>query len=503
MENLKELGAPQEFWDYMFQISKIPRCSEHEEHIRNFIIKEATAMGFETKLDTVGNLVVKIPNRESPSKDNLNIILQAHMDMVCEKNEDIRHDFSKDPLSLKIIEINNEKWLAAEGTTLGADNGVGLAYNLAIMKKLHEGSLDLGSIDLELLFTVDEEQGLTGASKLDKNLIKGKYLLNLDSEDENKFTIGCAGGKVFTVEVKYDNFNLSENQTQIIPIRIDISGLQGGHSGTDINKQRGNAIIILNEVLWKLNAKYNIYVESVEGGNKSNAIPREAHAILYIDKSQFDEIKLFTNDLYHNFKKLYAGSDSNLNMAIDLVDSPNKVNLFSRDFQQALLDFLYILPNGPVSLHPTKKGLVHTSLNLGSIHTLEDKIKLQISTRSLSDYDKELLFEKIETLLKLSQLDINIIIDTVYPSWPPNFDSELVKKVKEVYSKIFNEEAVIRAIHAGLECAYFSYYYPKMEMISLGPIIIGNHSPDERLKIASAKKVWKFLIELLRHLNED
>ena len=501
MDNLKDLGEPPEFWDYMFQISKIPRCSEHEEHIRNFITKEATMMGFETKLDQVGNLVIIIPNQGSPSKDNLKVILQSHMDMVCEKNEDIHHDFSKDPLRLKMIEINNEKWLAAEGTTLGADNGVGIAYNLAIMKKLHEQSLDLGSIDLELLFTVDEEQGLTGASKLDKNLIKGKYLLNLDSEDENKFTIGCAGGKVFTVEIKYQNTDLTTNLTQMIPIRIDISGLQGGHSGTDINKQRGNAIVILNEVLWKLNAKYNIYLESVEGGNKSNAIPREAHAIIYIDKSQFDEINLFTNDLYHNIKMLYAGSDSNLKVAIELVDSSNKINLFSQEFQQKLLNFLYILPNGPVSLHPTSKGLVHTSLNFGSIHTLVGKIKLQISMRSLSDYDKELLFEKIETLLKLSQLDVNIIVDTVYPSWPPNFNSELVKKVKEVYSKIFNEEAIIQAIHAGLECAYFSYYYPEMEMISLGPIIIGNHSPDERLKVASAKKVWKFLIELLKHLN--
>ena len=501
MDNLKDLGEPQEFWDYMFQISKIPRCSEHEEYIRNFIIKEATAMGFETKLDQVGNLVVRIPYQGTQSKDNLKVILQAHMDMVCEKNEDIHHDFSKDPLSLKIIEINNEKWLAAEGTTLGADNGVGIAYNLAIMKKLHERSLNLGSIDLELLFTVDEEQGLTGASKLDKNLVKGKYLLNLDSEDENKFTIGCAGGKVFTVEAKCDNLNLSEDQTQLIPLRIGISGLQGGHSGTDINKQRGNAIVILNEILWKLNVKYNIYLESLEGGNKPNAIPREAHAIIYIDKSQFDEIKLFTNNLYHNIKMLYAGSDSNLNVAIELVDNSNKVNLFSREFQQALLDFLFILPNGPVSLHPTSKGLVHTSLNLGSIHTLQDKIKLQISTRSLSDYDKELLFEKIETLLKLSQLNINIIVDTVYPSWPPNFNSVLVKKVKEVYSEIFNEKAIIQAIHAGLECAYFSYYFPEMEMISLGPIIIGNHSPDERLKVASANKVWKFLIELLKHLN--
>ncbi|MFW9951679.1 MAG: beta-Ala-His dipeptidase, partial [Candidatus Thorarchaeota archaeon] len=417
------------------------------------------------------------------------------------KNKGIQHDFSKDALNLKIIEIDNEKWLTAEETTLGADNAVGIAYNLAIMKSLRENSLDLKDLDLDLLFTVDEEQGLTGASKLDKNLISGKYLLNLDSEEENKFTIGCAGGRVFTIETKLEKIQINILQNDIIPVRIDISGLKGGHSGTDINKQRGNAIKILGEVLWNLNAKYDINIKLLEGGNKPNAIPRESYAILYINKSQFREINEDIQAIFQNIKNLYYGSDSNLLIKFGEEKEFAGKYSFNNEFQNKLLDFLCILPNGQVSFHPTSKGLVHTSLNLGSIHTLDDIIKVQISTRSLTDYDKDILFEKIKILLKLSQMNHNIIVDTVYPSWPPNFDSNLVKSVKEVYRKTFKEDAIIQAIHAGLECAYFSYYFPEMEMISLGPIIVGNHSPDERLKIVSAQKIWNFLIELLKHLK--
>jgi dipeptidase D len=501
MENLKELGDPLDFWEYFYTISKIPRCSEHEEHIRNFVLKEAEKMGFNYEKDEIGNIVVRVPYTSTTKKDILRVVLQCHMDMVCEKNEGNTHDFSKDPLKLKLIEIEGKKWLTANGTTLGADNGIGIAYNLAIMKKLHDGSLDLGPLELDLLFTVDEEQGLTGASKINKSLISGKYLLNLDSEEDDKFTIGCAGGRVFTIEIKLEDEQLIDIQKPLSALRIDILGLLGGHSGTDINKRRGNAIKILAEILWKLNTKYSIYIKSLEGGNKSNAIPREAHAIFYTNKAQNAEIKGFIEIIFSNIKKLYAGSDSNLTISIEELDNAPETSCFSKDFQLKFINILHLMPSGSVSLHPTSNGLVHTSLNLASIHTLENLIKIQISTRSLTEYDKDMLFEKVQTLLGLSQLDTNIIINTVYPSWPPNFDSELVKKSKKIYKEMFNEEVTIQAIHAGLECAYFAEYFPEMEMISLGPNVIGNHSPDERLDIQSVVKVWNYLISLLKNLT--
>ncbi len=500
MENLKELGDPQEFWEYIYAISKIPRCSEHEEHIRNFVLNEAEKMGFVAERDEIGNIVIRVPYPSAIEKATLKVVLQCHMDMVCEKNEGLDHDFSKDPLKLKLIEIEGEKWLTAEGTTLGADNGVGIAYNLAIMKKVYEGSLDLGPLDLDLLFTVDEEQGLTGASKMNKGLISGKYLLNLDSEEDDKFTIGCAGGRVFTIETKLEEEQLIGIQESLTGMRIDIFGLIGGHSGTDINKRRGNAIKILVEILWKLNTKFSIYIQSLEGGNKSNAIPRETHAILYINKAQSTKIKEFIEEIFSNIKKLYFGTESNLAISIEELDEIDGTTVFSKQFQLKFINILHLMPNGPVYLHPTSNGLVHTSLNLASIHTLENSIKIQISTRSLTEYDKDVLFEKVQTLLGLSHLDANIIINTVYPSWPPNFQSELVKKSKKIYYEIFNEEVTIQAIHAGLECAYFADYFPKMEMISLGPNVIGNHSPDERLNVQSVVKVWKYLIALLKNL---
>jgi len=452
----------------------------------------------ENILEAIKNLVVRIPSSRDSGGNKVGVVLQSHMDMVCEKNENIHHDFSKDPLKLKTIEIDNEKWLTAEGTTLGADNGVGIAYQLAIMKKIHDGSLDFDALDIDLLFTVDEERGLSGASQMDKNLISGKYLLNLDSEEDDRFTIGCAGGRVFKAEIIYKKELISPPNLRAV--KISISGLLGGHSGIDINKNRGNALKILSEIIWKLNSNFNILVNSLEGGNLTNAIPREAHAIFFIEQSQKNEIEAFLKEIIPDIKNLYEGTDSNLIISIDqLKDFTNK-SIFSKDFQNKLVDLFYLIPNGPISLHPTSKGLVHTSLNFAVVHTKENIIEFKVSTRSLEKYDKDTLFEKLKTLLRMSGFDIDIEIITLYPSWPPDFDSKLVEISKQVYKNLFGKEVIIQAIHAGLECAFFSNYYPDMEMISLGPDVLGGHSPDERLNIRSVSKIWKFLIALLKNL---
>jgi len=498
MENLKDFGEPLEFWQYFYEITRIPRCSTHEDKIREYIKNEAEKLGFQTEIDAIKNLVVRIPSNRDSEGNKLGVVLQSHMDMVCEKNENIPHDFSKDPLKLKTIEIDNEEWLTAEGTTLGADNGVGIAYQLAIMKKIHNGSLDFNAFDLDLLFTVDEERGLSGASQMDKNLISGKYLLNLDSEGDDKFTIGCAGGRVFKAEVSYKSELLSTPDLRTI--KISISGLLGGHSGTDINKNRGNALKILTEIIWKINSKFTISINSLEGGNLTNAIPREAHAIFFIDQSQKNELETFLEEIIPNIKNLYEGTDSDLDISIDMLKDFTDKSTFSKDFQNKLVDLFYLIPNGPISLHPTSEGLVHTSLNFAVVHTIENIIEFKISTRSLEKYDKDTLFEKLNTLLTMSGLDVNIEIITLYPSWPPDFDSKLTEISKQVYKNIFDTEVIIQAIHAGLECAFFSHYYPDMEMISLGPNVLGGHSPDERLNIKSVSKIWKFLLTLLKNL---
>ena len=499
MEDFKEFGEPLEFWQYFYEITKIPRCSQHEEKIREYVLNEAKKMGYQTEIDKIQNLVVRVPSKNGNEAGKLKVVLQSHMDMVCEKHDRTQHDFAKDPLKLKLIEIDKEKWLTAEGTTLGADNGVGIAYQLAIMKKIQDGSLDLNAIDLDLLFTVDEERGLSGASQMDKNLIRGKYLLNLDSEEDNRFTIGCAGGRVFKGDIKYEKEILSN--PNLIAVKISISGLLGGHSGSDINKKRGNALKILAEVIWKINSKFDVFLNSLEGGNLTNAITREAFAIIFIDQSHRNELEAFLKDVIPNIKILYEGTDSNLEILVDPMKDFADKTAFSRDFQNKLVDLFQLMPNGPISLHPTSKGLVHTSLNFAVVHTLENVIEFKVSTRSLTQYDKDTLFEKLKTLFQMSGLDIAIEIETLYPSWSPNFNSKLTEIAKQVYKNLFEKEVIIQAIHAGLECAFFSSFYPDMEMISLGPNVLGGHSPDERLEIKSVAKIWKFLMALLQNLN--
>jgi dipeptidase D len=501
MENLKNLGEPLEFWQYFFQITKIPRCSTHEDQIREYIKKEAEKLGFQTEVDQIKNIVVRIPSKIGNKSGSIGVVLQSHMDMVCEKNEDVIHDFLKDPLKLKIVEIESERWLTAEGTTLGADNGVGIAYQLAIMKKIHDGSLNFDSIDLDLLFTVDEERALTGARQISKDLIKGKYLLNLDSEEDDRFTIGCAGGRTFTVKIKKEITKKNDIDTDLTPIKISTAGLVGGHSGGDIHKGRGNALKIIAQILWKLNKKYKINISSLKGGNLSNAIPRECHAIISINKNQFTEIASYIKKLKLNVQKLYNEIEPNFKISFEKLDVFKDDLALTKEFQDKLLNLLYLMPNGPISLHPTSKGLVHTSSNLASIKTHDDFFEFQISQRSLAQYDKDVIHEKFTTLLKISGLEFNKVIDTEYPSWPPDFDSKITSISKSVYKELFDEEVIIQAIHAGLECSYFGHHFPEMEMISFGPDVLGGHSPDERLKIRSVEKIWKLLVTLLKNLD--
>ncbi len=498
MLNFKDLGQPFEFWEYFEKVSKIPRCSEHEEKIRTFIKEESESLGFKYKIDSIGNLLINIPAK---SKQIKNCVLQCHMDMVCEKNESVTHDFLKDPLRLKIEELNNEKWITAEGTTLGADNGVGICYILTLMKKIQQGELILNSLGLDLLFTVDEEQGLRGAFAVEKDFLDGDFLINLDSEEDDAVTIGCAGGLVHIIEIKKDTVNINLQDKKLIPIKIFISGLSGGHSGVDIHLGRGNALKIIGQILWELSEKYSINICSIDGGNRTNAIPREASSIVYIDINKASEILNFIYMIFNKIMVLFDGIEPNLDLSIkELEDYTNNI-VMSKNLQDNLLNIMYLIHNGPISMHPRIKDLVFTSSNFGVISTGDDDITIKLSQRSLSEYFKYVIWEKTKALLELSNLKINIIKDSDYPGWTPNFQSKLLANYKEEYKEIFKDDVKIKAIHAGLECGILKKKFPQMEMISIGPTNEGAHSPDEKLKIQSVEKVWKVLLNLLKKIS--
>ncbi|MFX1588795.1 MAG: beta-Ala-His dipeptidase [Promethearchaeota archaeon] len=501
MENLAKLGNPPEFWDYFFQITRIPRCSKNEAQIREFIRKEAEKFKFPVKIDHIGNIVVKIPSKVQKSDKQLNVALQCHMDMVCSKIEGSQHDFSKDPLKLRLIDEDDEKWLSAEGTTLGADNGVGIAYQLSLMKKVYNGELNFAPLGLDLLFTVDEELEGTGILQLDTNLISGDYLINLDAEDDNEILIGSAGTIDKTIEIKIKRKSLKGIETELIPVKIALEGLMGGHSGADINKGRANAIKLLLQILWKLNKEFKINVNSLNGGSNFNAIPRESQAVIYIEKINFSKLNSFIQGTFPYIKHLFNGIEKNINISVQKLTDYSDCTCVEENLQNNLLNFLYIVPDGVVSMHPKIKDLVQTSTNLGTISTEENRIIFQIMQRSSSKYEKYVLNENILNLLNMIDLKFKILYDLDFPSWPPNFNLKFLNLARDVYQKLFNIEVKINASHGACECNCFTKYYPNMEMIAIGPTIKDAHSPSERLKISSVEKIWKFLITLLNNIK--
>lgn len=503
MENLVHLGKPPEFWDYFYQISRIPRCTKNEAQMREFIRKEAEKFGFPVEIDQVKNIVVKIPSKVLNSDTQLNIVLQCHLDMVCNKNEGVQHDFSKDPIKLKLINKDEEKWLTAEGTTLGADNGVGIAYQLSIMKKVYNGELNFAPLGLDLLFTVDEEGKGTGILQLDTTLISGDYLINLDAEDDNEIIIGSAGLIHNIIEMKIKRKPLKGIGTELIPVKITLGGLKGGHSGGDINKGRANAIKILSQILWKLNKEFKTYVNSLNGGTNYNAIPRESQVVIYIEKSNFSKLNSFVQDIFPQIKDLFDGIEKNIQISIQKLPDYSDYSSLEENFQKLLLNFLYIVPDGLISMHPKIKDLVQTSTNLGTLTTEENRIVFQILQRSSSKYEKYVLNENIFNLLNMIDLKYKILFDLDYPSWSPNFNLKFLNLARDVYQNLYNIDVKINATHGTCECNSFAKYYPNMEMIAIGPTIKDGHSPDERLKISSVEKIWKFLISLLNNIKRN
>ncbi len=476
---------PRLLWKHFDMIRTIPRCSGQEERAREYVTGFGRDHGFETQQDETGNAVVKVP--ASPGLESApTVILQGHLDMVCEKNSDVEHDFSKDPIE---VEIDGD-WITARGTTLGADNGVGLAAALAVAE---DPTVKHGP--LELLFTVDEETGLTGARTLAKGMLKGKILLNLDSEELGAVFVGCSGGGDSNVTFPLE---WSDAPRDAKPVRIRVAGLHGGHSGLDIREQRGNAIKILTRALWEAGGKLAPSLAAINGGNKRNAIPREAEADVLLDKGRLDDVTGHLAALEETLKIELGGTEPALSIRVeDLPESPSRVMTASS--QKNLLDLLTALPHGVVTMSYDIPDLVETSTNLATVKTLDDAVLIGGATRSSMKNALQTVRDRIRATAELAGAVVEE--NEQYPGWKPNLDSEVLRVFRDVHKRVLGQEPEIKAIHAGLECGIIGEKYPGTDMISFGPWIEHPHSPNERMNIPSVMTFWTLLCALLEDIS--
>jgi len=479
IENLE----PKLVWKHFDEIRKIPRCSKHEEKIREYIINFAKKNNLKFKTDKPGNVVILKPaSKEMEGKPI--VILQGHMDMVCEKNSAVKFDFTKDPIQLKL----KGDILTADGTTLGADNGIGLAISLAI---LEDKTLKHGPI--EALFTVDEETGLTGAFALESNMLSGKILLNLDSEDFGIITVGCAGGGGSNIELPVKTQKVNENMQSMT---IKVSGLRGGHSGVDIHEQRANAIKLLGRLLWKAQTNHKFYISEIIGGDKHNAIPREAYAKIVVDDSEKDE---FISTLKAEEKNIYGEiKPIDPNFKLEVQDSKNIQTTMTGDSQVKVLDLLHSLPHGIDKMSYDIPNLVETSTNLAKVSISENKAMLHLSTRSSIKSALQDLRDRIHAVAELS--GAKVTEEKPYPGWKPNLDSNILKLSKKIFKDMYGNEPKVEAIHAGLECGIIGEKFPGMDMISIGPTLKYPHSPEEQIHVSTVEKFYKYLLKILESI---
>ncbi|MCK4361114.1 MAG: aminoacyl-histidine dipeptidase [Bacteroidales bacterium] len=477
---------PERLWYYFTEILKIPRPSKREEKIAEYLIKFGQKHNLETIQDETGNILIRKP--ASKGKENVkSIVLQSHIDMVCEKNSDIVHDFDRDPIQAWI----DGEWVKAKGTTLGADDGIGIAAQLAILE-----SNDIEHGPVECLFTIDEETGLTGAFGLKSDLLKSNILLNLDSEDEGELFIGCAGGKDTLANLHFLKENVPDN---ITAFKITVGGLKGGHSGDDIQKGLGNANKILNRLLWNATNRYGMRLSVFDGGNLRNAIAREAYAIVTVSAKSQNKFIKYVEDFEKTIQKEYKITEPDLKVKAYSTQTPEF--LIDITSQNKLLNAVYACPHGVITWSAEIPNFVETSTNLASVKTLKDEFLITTSQRSSVESAKKDICDMVASVFKLAGAKVKHTDG--YPGWKPNPDSEIVDITENSYKKLFNQQPKVRAIHAGLECGLIGHTYPKMDMISFGPTLRGVHSPDERLNIETTEKFWDLLIDVLKNIPEE
>jgi dipeptidase D len=470
-------------WKHFDEISKIPRCSKHEEKIREYVINFAKKHNLKYKVDKPGNVVI-IKNASPGMENKPTVILQGHMDMVCEKNSDVNFDFSKDAINLKL----KGDVLTADGTTLGADNGIGLATSLAI---LEDDTLKLGTI--EALFTVDEETGLTGAFALESDMLTGKIMLNLDSEDWGVITVGCAGGgdSQVTLPLKTQPINGG-----LKSMSIKVAGLRGGHSGVDAHEQRGNAIKILTRILWKASKNYEFYISEIKGGDKHNAIPREAFATVAVNEKQADEFVSTLKTESKNILEEIKPIDPKLTVDFENIGLPGKA--FDKNTQNTLLNLLHGLPHGVDKMSYDIDGLVETSTNLATVALKDNNALIGLSSRSSIKSALQDFRDRIRATAELAGAKVKE--ETSYPGWKPNLNSNILKISKKIYKDEYGKDPVVEAIHAGLECGIIGEKFPGMDMISIGPTIKYPHSPEEQVHVSTVDKYYKYIIKILQNI---
>lgn len=481
--NFSEL-KPAHLWKHFEAILKIPHGSGDEKALGEYVIAQAKKNGLAWKKDKVGNIIVRKPAVTGKDKA-VGVVLQGHLDMVNEKNSDVKHDFSKDP----IVPVLKDGWMQASGTTLGADNGIGVAAGLAAME---ESTLVHGP--LEFLFTVAEETGLDGARFIEPDALRGRILLNLDSEEEGTFTIGCAGGADSAIDLPLARKAVKAK----MGFRLKIFGLRGGHSGVNIHEGRGNALKLLTRVLWSTQVKYPFALLKMEGGNKHNAIPREAWAEFLLEPAKTKAFSAFIQAATDKIKAEFKAVEPDLQFSLEPREPGSKLNPLTPKSQKALLDFLMACPHGVMAMHAEIAGLVETSTNLAILKTLPDKAAVLCSSRSSV---ASALAGVRQTLKAVADLaGARIKQPEGYPAWTPNLDSVLLRTMKDIHKRLFGKDALVSAIHAGLECGIIGEKFPGMDMISFGPNLQNPHSPAERVEIASVGNFWTLLTASLKEM---
>ena len=477
---------PASVFHYFSEICKVPRPSKKEEKIIAYLQNFAKEQGLESKTDEAGNILIKKP--ATPGKENLKtVILQSHIDMVCEKNSDSTHDFLNDPIETYI----DGEWLKAKGTTLGADNGIGMAAQLAVL-----AANDIEHGPIECLFTVDEETGLTGAFALKEGFMDGDILINLDSEDEGELFIGCAGGANTTAEFAYEEIDAPQDY---FFFNVAIKGLTGGHSGDDINKNRANANKLLNRFLSQLAEKYDLYLCEIDGGNLHNAIPREARALCAVPMKHKEDVRIDMNIYTAEIENEFSVTEPNLRTELGS-ESPC-AKAIDRDTVARLLKTIYAVHHGVYAWSQDMPGLVETSSNLASIKMVDGKIKVVTSQRSSILSSRKDMSEVVRSAFLLGGAEVTT--GDGYPGWKPNPASPILKVAIESYKRLFGVEPKVKAIHAGLECGLFLEKYPHLDMFSTGPTLRGVHSPDERMHIPAVDKFWQHLLDVLVNVPQN
>lgn len=481
MRNLEPKGL----WENFYSLTQIPRPSGKKKEIAAFLVNYGKSLGLETIQDEIGNVIIRKP-ASAGYENHPGVILQGHMDMVPQKNSDVKHDFETDPIRAYVED--NKEWVTADGTTLGADNGIGVAAAMAIL-----ADKNVVHPPLEAFFTVDEETGMYGAHALEGGVLQGKVLLNLDSESEGELYIGCAGGVDTTAKFPFEPVAVEEGD---IALRISLKGLKGGHSGCDIHLQRANAVKLLFRFLKVAVSEYEARLASVDGGNLRNAIPREAEAVVTIPQEGKDEFIELVDEWEDLFVKEYDGVEDNIHLTAEEVACPKQE--LPEDVQDFLIHAITACPHGVYRMIPEMPDVVETSNNLSAIKMNGNSVEAFCLTRSSVESRKEELAQMIQSAFAVAGADVEF--SGSYPGWKPNTKSRILHVMQDIYEKEFGSKPRVITIHAGLECGIIGRNYPGMDMISFGPTIEHPHSPDERVNIATVQKFYRYILATLKEL---